>query len=761
MPGASGLFGRRAAVCLGLVCFAVLASVLAAQVGRARPTPASSAATRPTPTQPSTTQVSLVDDEAAELLALHGRTPTADGLFRHEANYPPLRVTWGVHRQLQNVLGVYPHPVLPGRVLAATGSGVVLSEDAGQTWTALAQATADQVGVVRHVEFAPDALDTIYLASETKGVWAGTDGGKTFRRIGSRQNGLADDATTGVYVYPGDPSCKTLLVTHGDAAFGVSKSDDGGQAWSIIGGEYHIRKIIRGEPGDPIIFLFGSRKQFPEIQSVYSCSLLGEGWQESIRDVVPIDGAFSVLKGGPFVATADSGLCRLSGDGVFSTRVGPEDVTRWSSVGVTWGANADCQIAYAYEPTKLGMVVSADGFKTFWTAGTGLYTSEFIKEGAHIRANATGTGFYAVVNGVLYVGRVRLQPVAVSDVRVTPAVLSFARQSYDLAMTKVEKQFQAFSKEPRASAAARGLMEAVRESRNVLSAEEVTITARVSGPQGAGAGEKVAVTVDLSRLGGAAGTPMFDDGRHGDGTAGDGVYGAVLDVNPRQLRQNPRDWRRTWPGRLGLTVTGACQDAGSSDNTAGAVGVLTVFSRLESFVYWDELASRAQYAVQGDANVEIGGPAEAYAGGKCLKLTVRGGQWSLPFQRDSRKVSIAGYYAMSFRVKADPQTPGEELYVQLKDNPNFSMPVTTPKVPVVREKLVQGGAITGQYRRVIIPIHRFLKDVPTFQPQLLQWIILSGEGRSAGTYWIDRVEFHATAEDIKSGRVVEGEPSDG
>ncbi|MEI4920741.1 hypothetical protein Q8G81_34870, partial [Klebsiella pneumoniae] len=80
------------------------------------------------------------------------------------------------------------------------------------------------------------------------------------------------------------------------------------------------------------------------------------------------------------------------------------------------GATADSRIIYAYAPGKLGFVVSTDDGKTFKSFGEGLPAGGFVKKGAHVRANAGGSLFYAAINNTLYVGRRHSGAVAITDV---------------------------------------------------------------------------------------------------------------------------------------------------------------------------------------------------------------------------------------------------------------------------------------------------------------------------------------------------------
>ncbi len=78
------------------------------------------------------------------------------------------------------------------------------------------------------------------------------------------------------------------------------------------------------------------------------------------------------------------------------------------------------------------------------------------------------------------------------------------------------------------------------------------------------ASSSVAVTVDTSAIGGAAGTPLFDDGAHGDGAAGDNVFGLDVTVSSgtatgsKSLPVSVSDsLSRTASGTITLGVTAA------------------------------------------------------------------------------------------------------------------------------------------------------------------------------------------------------------
>ena len=487
-------------------------------------------------------------------------TINATGLFRHTGKYPPLSVVWKADERLQRVLGVYPHDVLAGRAVVATAAGLVLSEDAGGAWTPLAKTGPDDLGTVRHVAFAPDSVDTFYVATDRKGVFITEDAGKTFRPIGSKAAGLASDETAGVCIYPGNRRLRSLLVWHGEAAPGLSYSADAGHTWRVLDTDYFVHQVLVASPGDQELFLIASPKGAKDVRNVYYALAPDEHWVEVMRDVVPTDAAVSLLWAGgvksekvfrganPYLSTADQGLYRLTlGDG---DRVGPAQPNSLASVGLAWGPTADSQILFAYDARRLGMVASADDFETI-APQPGLPAGPFIREGARVRASSNGAAFYAVANDALYLGR-RALGAGLVQAAVTPPVFAFEREKYDAAMHAVRTAIYQFPQERHAGEAARQLVKFAHDAEAASTATEFTVTAQVTPADF----KPVSITADLSRFGGSPVTPMFDNGKHGDGTAGDGRYGAVFRMEPDRVnRQHWEDWRRLWPGLMGVTVT--------------------------------------------------------------------------------------------------------------------------------------------------------------------------------------------------------------
>jgi hypothetical protein len=652
--------------------------------------------------------------------------------------YAETTVTWAPVRGLKDVQAVFPHPVDPQQIVLATASGLMISDQAGQTWRALPAGAADKLGRVLDVAFRPDVPDTFYVGTDQRGLWLTEDAGKTFRQVGSKQAGMASDSVQGVCVWPEDSRFQTLCTTHGRKAPGISRSFNGGQSWTVLAREYNVDRLFTPmapafqTPGR--IVVAARRAAEPQVQTLFLCSSLDDLWSEILRDVVYADGVMAMSRQNIYVATADQGLARVNANGSFP--MGPAGTNGYASIGVTWGPRADKEMIYAYEPKRVGLLTSLDGMATSATPGKGVYVGPFVKEGAHVRASANGGRFFAAVNGALQVGYVRSRGVSVTDARVSPPVFTYERTTYEQAQADLREVVYKFREAPTAAELARRVLERADEARKTYGGGELTITAQAGTPRG----KPAAVTVDLSELRGPPDARMFDDGTHGDGDANDGVYGVKFAIDPRNLL-NP-DTRALAPaGPHGLSVKALAADGGT---IGGAVAVLAVFDRPDAMVFWSDKTSSALRAESGDAAPVAQVPKdEALFGTKCLKLQTGGKPWSAALGGagyDGRDVS--GYVALSFWVRSDS---AGELNVCLRDLPEFADVTTSAAVGLVKDALVEGGKLTGDWHRVVIPLPRLLAAAPNFRISQLGQIVFSGDGKPPATIWIDRVVFHPNA----------------
>jgi hypothetical protein len=669
--------------------------------------------------------------------------PPLPALYRDTANYPPLQLTWSPDSDHPQVLGVFPHPFMTQRALLATAAGLLLSDDGGKTWTPLPEATADKIGPVQDVAFHPVQADTFYLASQTRGIWQTLDAGKSFTPIGTKAGGLAADNVASLVVYAGDASHQTLLAGHGDAAPGLSRSQDGGKTWDVVNADYHFRRLLTGPGALSQFYLFGSSLKEPDIQSLYTCNTVGEFVTEVLRDVVPTDMVFmpTPYRKPPaiYVTTSDSGLYRIDNGGTaglsYNTKQIPfKDATGWASVGSTWGASADVLSLFLYDPAKLGLVISSDDLATYHTASDGLPVGSLVKEGAVLRPNANGTVFYAVTNNALTIGRA---PEDVPVVQSLPPAFEVQNQD-DKSWGDIGQAFQTFADaQGRTLTAARTLLQNVGDPTSVYHAHELIVTARVpitpAPPK--------AVTIDLSRYGGYPDTPMLDDGAHQDGAAGEGVYGVSFEFLPERARTQDNETRPVWPGPVPLGVKVTYADG----HQPGAVDVVNVLTKVTDVGIWSDGVGAVTDTVEGGVTVEpFLNPLEkdqpAYAphlhhGDVAVRMKAPKGKWAVHFKAPYNRLDISSHPALSLYLRLDAGSAPTQLFLQLKDEPAFSPPTTTAPVP-----LLAGVTLTPAYQRVTLPMTKILGQATLFQVDHLDEIILSGENDAPGTLVIDGLQ---------------------
>ena len=679
--------------------------------------------------------------------------PVVNPLYRDKTSYPPFSLIWNPSTNLQQVTGVFTHPTMPGRALVATQEGVELTDDAGRTWTALPEATTDKVGPIADAAFHPLAPDTFYLASKTKGVWVTTDAGKTFRQIGSKASGMASDTVVSLIVYSGDASHQTLLAVHGDAAVGLSRSRDGGQTWSVVNTDNHFSRVFGGEGNTTQFYLFGSTTKDPDIQSVYTCHTVGEYPAEVVRDVVPTDLFFAPIPwrqtGVTYFSTSDSGLYRIDNNSVFGMdytvkKLPYPGTDGWASIGMTWGPSPDIIRLYLYDPAKAGLVTidqnlaskepPADDLPSGVTANNGLPISPLTKEGAVFRPNDNGTVCYAVANDSLSIGRT---PDTVPEVSCIPSSFEVDPQD-DKQWRDLSEAFNKFTSAKGSTVeAAKALAQSNGDLEALYHTSQLTITAHVpvkpSPPK--------SVTVDLSRYGGVPDTIMTNDGH------GDGVYHTTFAFLPARYRPRNEDpeWRCMGPGRVALGIVATYADG----KNQGSVGVINYFEQLLDLNIWGEGVGSATFDVENGAKAEPflnplapGQPSYAprrHKGDVAVRLTVPKGPWTVHCKMAYNRHDIDSYAALSFFIRLDDGSAPKELDVQLRDEPEFSPPTTTDRVPMLK-----GMTLTKDYQRVAAPLSQLLGPGSSLQTDHLSEIILSGDNDAPGTIVLDGLAAIAT-----------------
>ena len=667
------------------------------------------------------------------------------GSVVHAGQYPPITVAWKNIATVKDVVGVFPHPLLPDRVVIATVAGLLISEDAGQSFTALPDAVTARIGPVNDVAFRYDEPDIIYVASKTKGLWSTTDNGRTFRQIGSKALGLASDCVVSIEIYRNDTTSRTLLLTHGEAAPGISRSSDAGHQWSVLFPGHHVQRIYtRSSQG---IFIVAAPQAQPEAMGLYIMPSLGEAWQGMSTDILCTDICAPLLADSRvLVATADRGILRIANAGGSVQALKPGGVSEWASLGMTWGPTADTQLLYGFEPTKRGLAlismpapgepVAQDGHyePAVQYASDGLLTTSVVREGAHIRANANGTCFYACINSLLYQGDRDEGTTSVRTVSVTPAVRRYRAAAEKTAQSDIGSQIHSFLSASDVSAAAGVLLQAMKQQDAVLAERHVTITAGIDTSRGT----PKQVTVDLSRFNLSARTPMRP--------VGEGAYAATFDLD---LMQAPRRWgdpRRQWPGILGLTVTAVSE----SGTLSGAVGALAITEPTAGRQFFNGAHFPEFNAVQNKAAILWNHSQAAPGGSRAFGFRVeQPGPWRVQLSNSGEPIDISGFYALCFWIRVrDPAT--QEISLQIRDQPEYDHPATTPALPLCKSGFVPGGKFTGEFQRVVVPVSKLLENAEGFQPSVFRTMILSGEIDKPTDYYLDEVAFYPSPESLSA-----------
>ena len=668
----------------------------------------------------------------ATIFLLSGLTylSAAERTFSDKAVYEPLELAWSTRAELKNAESVFPHPLIPGRAILTTPANVFQTEDGGLNWKPWTDGA--KPGRVRTIAF--DPRDPQHFLIGANGIWETTDNGATLHQVATKQNGLASDTVVDLIFYSGDPGNKTLLAAHGDSAPGLSRSRDGGKTWDVVNPEYIFHRIMGGASTEfKRLYLIGAPKDEPDVMGLFMSTTPGEYVSELMRDVALTDLAYYPANGGDiYFSTSDQGAGRILGGrssvGQEMQALNIDGVSGWASLAVTWGPNADALNLCAYDPSRAGFIISGDDMKTHRTMG-GVLISPLVKEGAAVRPNANGTIFYAVANGSLSIGRAKSVP----GVEASPPVLELAQE--DPGFADAREAFLSFIKTPDARFGAAALR--VCESFGDLSAPYVKrrISVTATSPD-----KPASMLIDLSRAGGDPETPMFDDGKHGDGAANDGTFGITFAYDARSPQG---DWRPTAPGQVPFGVAAISADGKRN----GAVALAGIYTTVTSFDMLEKRGGPLAAGSEGEVSVRpTTNPADIHEGSQCLRIEPRGGPWSVSIEASRKAHDVTGYEALSFWVRAAPgSTIPTSLNIQFVDRPDFSEPIKTPLLPILPDHIEQ-GAIGTDYRRVIIPLEPLLES--GFQPSRLDKIILSGEAKSPEILFLDGVRWNATRAEL-------------
>ncbi|MCJ7592981.1 MAG: hypothetical protein MUO51_16675 [Woeseiaceae bacterium] len=178
-------------------------------------------------------------------------------------------------------------------VTTSHGNGVYKSTDAGKTWTHIG---LDNAGQISRIEVHPDNSDVafvavqgkIWAASEERGVFRTTDGGKTWQQV------LKVNSNTGAVDLSMDPTNPRILyaamwhhgrepwfIKSGGEGGGIYKSTDSGDNWEKLGGGLPdlVGKIGVDVSASNPQRVYAIVESEPELGGLYRSDDAGKSWE--------------------------------------------------------------------------------------------------------------------------------------------------------------------------------------------------------------------------------------------------------------------------------------------------------------------------------------------------------------------------------------------------------------------------------------------------------------------------------------------------
>jgi len=128
-----------------------------------------------------------------------------------------------------------------------------------------------------------------------------------------------------------------------------------------------------------------------------------------------------------------------------------------------------------------------------------------------------------------------------------------------------------------------------------------------------------------------------------------------------------------------------------------------------------------------------------------LRIEAGHGPWSVFLEVPRPERDITSYAALSFWIRVADGVPPKELYLQLRDKPEYSEPVTTERIPIFAN--IREGGIAGEYRRVVVPFSLMIGPDSEFQMGRLNRIIISGDAAEPSKLFIDGPRILATMDE--------------
>ncbi|MHC4717127.1 MAG: WD40/YVTN/BNR-like repeat-containing protein, partial [Planctomycetota bacterium] len=671
---------------------------------------------------------------AAPLILLSALTQAAGA----DAGLPDLQ--WDLNRAVRDVRAAFCHRTDPRVVWLATGEGLVRSDDEGRTFKPVPAASARKLGLVTSLVTCPADGDVVLMGTDSAGVHLSTDGGGSFRRLAAGEERPASSHVEAADFHRLDPSWRTLLVTHGTAAAGLSVSRDRGATWLIQARDRFLGRFVAVR--STIIAAGSLAATEGRVWSIHRSGTEGFRWEHARPGIRPTEPVLSSPTSWwrYFMATRDGDILDSDDDGRTWRPAARFDRAAWVSFFWTGGPTATARVLAAYSPRNHGLMLSTGRLdpRSAKARNAGLYVGPFVKSGAGCRANANGTVYYIVMNNVLWVGR---RPAAkagptVAQAWAEPSAVWVGQGQLTGARADTHRRIAAVAAGSVTGENVRAIAAAARTVREQTEGMSFRVLARVDHPRGPGAVKTV--TADAFALGGQPKVPLYDDGKHNDGKPADGLFaGRAVFAASALAPNNSNAQRAGFPGVGAVTVT-AVDSAGKAATWSAAVAVVPRPARIDlgpsgRFGHRSDVDGLSVYMAQG----------QGIDGGTAWCFEARSpGPWrGLPAMdfRHGFGLNISGRDTLTFHIRGNVN---QELFVQLFDRfrigadvfdqPHLSRPVA----------LIGGGhlqAVTPAWQQVRIPVTELLPKGHYFLRRFGAGVALSaGEDGKPGRYYLDR-----------------------
>ncbi len=663
-----------------------------------------------------------------------------------QADFPEL--IWKVDDRLADVQRVFPSPVDTRVVYAAAADGLWRTVDGGAEWKLIPDTGPAKLGAISGLAVCPIRPEFVVLASREKGVFLSNDGGLSWQGAGGVNAGLASLKVSAVFFDRGDRAWKTIVAVHGADSPGLSKSADGGRRWRLMAPARYFRSV--SGPGQILLASSATTDEPQNWQLVRSVNY-GESWSVVAPDVAPSAGAWSLLPPWQCVWAVRDGRAVYTENEGADWKPGtfaPEG--RWLGAFSTPGRTPLETWYWIYDPFQNGLYVGR-GFTAAWKPrNRGLFVNRMIRQGAEVSADAAGTRFFAAINGSLYVGEhVAGEAPIIRAVWADPPVLDLSRRVDEAdARASVVEASKRIVAGGAVNPEIKVLAAAGREIKRSADGRSFRVFVRVEHPKGPGEVRSVSVFPDLL---GVDEVKLYDDGRHGDGAAGDGVWGGTIRFEGDRVWNAKRAHdagRLPFPGTR--TVPVVAIDA-SGQRATWAMPLTIHFAPDPLWIWYDP--GKYWQSIQGEPRCT--GPAKLMpkqgsgnGGGWALECVAGAGDWEAIWAVNPNSGSDAnatGLDYVIFDFKGEPGSGDVEFAildhlaaVTRYGREAVEAPTPSRGVSLLKEKLLP--AMDGKYHTVKVPMETLIHDVRFYRPHLAGFALRS-VGGAAGTYHVGEVRF--------------------